>query len=548
MQPPSTAAAANQTGSPAERLHPASPVGSTIGPSIPAASMPLLTAGHAWPRAELTSARPTFDVPWSALQSPPHGSAPAGRAKAEPWELRRATCRAGACRRPPRGAYTWMWGDPSGWAEGRRSFIAVCFRHLVAGAGRQHPLESRCVVIGRWRSAVSGSGRDPGRLAQESRSNNFPAVTRSEPRDCCIKASWEFAARDPCLPPATSGPASRSVRCGQGNWPAPAGGTSVPSAALSGARTPAARPHLICNAAAHFPGTADSHRCPLRPPRCWPWAPGAQGLWHLEGSMQALTKRPGARGSTAAAGSRARHESAAAAKQFPAGTSRARSGAGRSTGCRDLICTAPPAGPGALLGRPCRGVHDGAGFSDPSGALVLYRPRSPAAPFRGLSAHLQWTHRAAHVCVHSRRDGRAPAGRPTVIAMCLQTPAAPGDVTKAPPIRPATEALAEIQRAGQHPSACGRTLPPHRAGHRRGLLPNWQQERPLARRRLAKTPVPLRPLRLPASPPAGFWLCGDGKSTPGEGNRQAEPLRAEGPAATAARAGLTWRGLIAAGP
>jgi len=138
---------------------------------------------------------------------------------------------------------------------------------------------------------------------------------------------------------------------------------------------------------------------------------------------------------------------------------------GVPTGCRDLICTAPPQALPALPGGGPRrrGTSDAAGVSAISapGSLRRVRPRAPSP--RLSRPPPVGRHRAGLHCLWSMQagegDGRAPAGEATVIASVFNTGPALVSMVRAHLSGPAKqEALGRDPRRGwANSSGCGRS-------------------------------------------------------------------------------------------
>mgnify|MGYP003339168093 FL=1 len=155
------------------------------------------------------------------------------------------------------------------------------------------------------------------------------------------------------------------------------------------------------------------------------------GLWHLQGSMQALCTAL-ERALAAAGGQlRLRHRVQRLRRQGGGWLVQGSGPAQRPFALQadQLVCSLPPQLlPELLEDPPPPGYSQRLGsFPDPSGALVLYgaveRDRLP--PGLGLHAQLEWQRPGSlFVSLSAEGDGRAPAGQATVIASVF-TPARP---------------------------------------------------------------------------------------------------------------------------
>ena len=320
---------------------------------------------------------------------------------------------------------------------------ARLFQHLGVPLPAATPLDPACVVDLGDGSPPVHLWREPGRW-QEERRRQFPGSERFwQLCQWLHQANWAFASRDPVLPPrngwdlaqllAALGPAN--LAC------APlAAATVADLQTLSGcggdqrlrrfldlqlrlySQEPADRTAALYGATVLAMGQA-----PL-------------GLWHLQGSMQelsrALEQALSAAGGRLLLGHRVQRLSRRGsgdwlvegeARGAGTGGSQTDGAAGFRLEARDLVLAIPPQSLPALLGDglPAAYRRRLEALPDPSGALVLYgaverHQLPPAVP-----AHLQFSWAdpgALFVSISREGDGRAPAGEATVIASVF-TPA-----------------------------------------------------------------------------------------------------------------------------
>jgi len=427
-----------------------------------------------------------------------------------------------------RGAYTFDVGATQVAGLEPGGIHSRLFRHLGLPAPAATPLDPGCVVdLGDGEPPIR-LWRDPGRWQQE-RQQHFPG---SDPFwnlcDWLHQASWGFAGRDPVLPPRNLwdlGQLIGSLRPGNLASGLLVGASVADLLQLSGcADNQRLRRFLDLQLRLYSQEPAD-RTAALYGATVLAMAQEPQGLWHLEGSMQALSSAL-EQGLTAAGGSlRLRHRVSRLRPEQVSGWNIQGQGPGGrpfQLGCRDLICTAPPQALPALLGEalPAGYQRRLQGFSDPSGALVLYAAVARSALPAGCPAHLQLDGTepgSLFVSISREGDGRAPAGEATVIASVF-TPARPWFDGDEPTYQARKqEALAEIQ------AGLGQLL---------GLRPEHYRHSELATPRgfahwtgrpfgfvggLGQRPSRFGPFGLASRTPLpGFWLCGDGIH-PGEG-------------------------------
>jgi C-3',4' desaturase CrtD len=313
------------------------------------------------------------------------------------------------------------------------------FDHLGIDSPRASPLDPGCVVdLGDGEPPVR-IWRDPERWREE-RARQFPG---SEPFwslcSAIHHANWDFAARNPVLPPRSAWDLGQLLAALR------------PANLASGLLTGASMVDLLClSGGGRGSGAARLRRFLDLQLKLYSQEPADRtaalygctvlamvqeplGLWHLHGSMQELSTtleqalaRHGGR-------LRLRHrletlERIAAEPQGQQGRWRLRGQVGRQGGTRvfqleasEVVVTLPPQTLPELLGeelpvgyrRRLEALHE------PSGALVFYgavdRHRLPD----DCPPHLQleWSDPGSlFVSVSQEGDGRAPAGQATVIA------------------------------------------------------------------------------------------------------------------------------------
>ncbi|MEB3172211.1 MAG: C-3',4' desaturase CrtD [Synechococcaceae cyanobacterium] len=407
---------------------------------------------------------------------------------------------------------------------------ARLFRHLGVAAPDAEPLDPGCVVdLADGRPPVR-IRRDPAAWRRE-RQGQFPG---SEPFwrlcDAIHQANWRFAARDPVLPPRSLWDLGQLL------------GAVGPGTVLSAPLTLATVADLL-----RLSGCGDQPR--LRrfldlQLRLYSQEPADRtaalygatvlamvqeplGLWHLQGSMLALSDA--LEGALAAAGGqlRLRH---CLQRLTPPGQrgglweleGTAANGTPFRRRAHDVVLSVPPQGLPALLGEALPPSYRQRldALPEPSGALVFYG----AVERRWLPAdcpgHLQRDHSdpgPLFVSVSREGDGRAPTGEATVIASVF-TPARPWFALEPAAYAAAKgEAMAGIQRGLEE------LLGVPAGGWRHGELAT---PRGFARWTgrpwgyvggLGQHPSCFGPFGLASRTPLpGLWLCGD-SIHPGEG-------------------------------
>ncbi|MCP9887922.1 C-3',4' desaturase CrtD [Cyanobium sp. ATX 6A2] len=406
---------------------------------------------------------------------------------------------------------------------------ARLFRHLGVALPSATPLDPACVVHLDDGSEPVHLWRDPRRW-QEERQKHFPG---SEPfwRLCAAlhRANWHFAAGDPVLPPRTPWDLARTLRA--------LGPANLASGVLAAA-TVADLLHL-CGCAGDrrlrrfldlqlrlYSQEPADRTAALYGATVLAVAQEPLGLWHLHGSMQALSDQLEVALEQAGGRLRLRHR-LTGLRRIASGLWELAVNSDRNRPpsrliARDVVLAIPPQSLPELLGEA---LPEGyrrrlQGLGDPSGALVLYGavPR-PALP-DSVPTHLQFdgtSPGSLFVSVSQEGDGRAPAGQATVIASVF-TPARPWFAHE-PSAYDA--AKAEARRSIQAGLERGLGLPPEAWLHAELATPRgfarWTS-RPFGFvGGLGQRPRCFGPFGLASRTPlAGLWLCGDA-IYPGEG-------------------------------
>lgn len=416
---------------------------------------------------------------------------------------------------------------------------ARLFRHLGVEPPAAVPLDPGCVVdLADGREPVS-IWRDPQRWRQE-RLRQFPGSERFWALcDALHRSNWAFASRDPVLPPRSWWDLAQLL------------GALGAGTLASGLLTTATIADLL-----RLTGCAADRR--LRrfldlQLRLYSQEPADRtaalygatvlamvqeplGLWHLEGSMQALSEALESALNRHGGRLRLRHRvERLQPPEQPGGDWRVRGrrgggppGDSRRPGeafhlsAPEVVVSLPPQTLPALLGEALPGGYRRrlAALSEPSGALVFYgaveRDRLPP----GCPSHLQLEAPdpgSLFVSVSQEGDGRAPAGRATVIASVF-TPARPwfaGDETDYQARK--QEAMAAIQQGLERLLGVGPGDWLHgELATPRGFA-GWTGRPWGYVGGLGQQPSRFGPFGLASrSPLAGLWLCGDAIH-PGEG-------------------------------
>ncbi|MEI6031111.1 MAG: C-3',4' desaturase CrtD [Synechococcaceae cyanobacterium ELA739] len=402
------------------------------------------------------------------------------------------------------------------------------FRHLNVAPPAAEPLDPGCVVdLGDGQPPVR-IGRDPERWRQE-RQRQFPGSERFWGLcEAIHQANWPFAARDPVLPPRSWWDLGQLL------------GALGPGNLLSGLLTTASIADLQtwtgCGGDQRLRRFLDlqlklysqepaGRTAALYGATVLSMVQEPLGLWHLQGSMQALASALEQGLSQAGGQLRLRHR-VTRIETSPEGGWQlhgdAPSGNGFVVEAGDVVITLPPQSLPALLGGqlPSGYRRRLEQLPEPCGALVFYgaieRSRLPA---KGPS-HLQldWDQPGPlFVSISQEDDGRAPAWQATVIASVF---------TAARPWFEGDEASYQARKQGAM------------AGMEAGLAQLLQLDSPAWLHRELATPRgfagwtgrpwgwvgglgqhPLRfgPFGLASRTPIpGLWLCGD-SIHPGEG-------------------------------
>ena len=407
------------------------------------------------------------------------------------------------------------------------------FRHLGVAAPPATPLDPGCVVDLADGQAPVRLHRDPEAWRAE-RERQFPGSGRFWELCAAIhRASWAFAGRDPVLPPRSLWDLGQLLAALRPTSLASGLLTTATIADLQrlcgctggpvGARL---RRFLDLQLRLYSQEPAD-RTAALYGATVLQMAQEPLGLWHLEGSMQALSTALEQALSQAGGLLRRRHRLERLHPPEQPGNPWRLEGQAAPGGrfllrAREVVLTLPPQCLPALLGDalPAGYRRRLEGLSDPSGALVFYgavdRRELPA----DVAPHLQrdWDDPGPlFVSVSREGDGRAPAGQATVIASVFTAARAWFGLEKA--------VYQERKRAAE-------------AGIRRGLerllgvKPNDWSHGELATPRgferwtgrpfgfvggLGQALGSFGPFGLASRTPlAGLWLCGD-SIHPGEG-------------------------------
>ncbi|MFM7265701.1 MAG: C-3',4' desaturase CrtD, partial [Cyanobium sp.] len=336
---------------------------------------------------------------------------------------------------------------------------ARLFRHLGVAAPVAEPLDPGCVVDLADGQPPVRIRRDPAAWREE-RQRQFPG---SEPFwrlcDAIHQANWRFAARDPVLPPRSLWDLGQLLGA-VGPGTALSAPLSLATVAdllrLSGCGDqPRLRRFLDLQLRLYSQEPAD-RTAALYGATVLAMVQEPLGLWHLQGSMQALSD-PLA-GALAAAGGqlRLRHRLGRLLPPGRRGEVWALEGTAANGGsfrrqARDVVLSLPPQGLPALLGEALpRGYRQRlAALPEPSGALVFYAAVERHLLPADCPGHLQLDHSdpgSLFVSVSREGDGRAPAGEATVIASVF-TAASPWFALEPAAYAAAKgEAMAGIQR------------------------------------------------------------------------------------------------------
>lgn len=431
-----------------------------------------------------------------------------------------------------RGPYTFDVGATQVAGLEQGGIHERLFRHLGVEPPAASPLDPGCSVLLAGETTPIQLWRDPPRWVQE-RKRQFPGSERFW-RLCGAlhEANWAFNQRDPILPPRSLwdlGTVLGALGPAQLASGLLAGASVLDLLWLTGCSSdPRLRRFLDLQLRLYSQEPAE-RTAALYGATVLSMAQEPLGLWHLHGSMQALSAAL-ERGLAQAGGSlklghrvqRLRPPGHGSEPRVWVVEGQARSGRPFQKAARDLICTAPVQALPELLAEalPQGFRRRLAGFDNPSGALVFYgaieRRLLPAE--HPLHLQLDWTDPGSlFVSISAEGDGRAPAGQATVIASVFS------------PARPWFEleetAYQERKRSAQQGIEAGLiqllTLPPAPFLHGELATPrgffHWTG-RPFGFvGGLGQAPNRFGPFGLASrSPMEGLWLCGD-SIFPGEG-------------------------------
>jgi C-3',4' desaturase CrtD len=398
------------------------------------------------------------------------------------------------------------------------------FRLPLPGAT---PLDPGCSVWLAGETAPIQLWRDPQRWAVERR-RQFPGSGRFWALCAQLhRSSWAFAGRDPVLPPRTPWDWRQLLAA------------LDPGVMASGLFTAATVADLLalCGCA----GDGRLRRFLDLQLRLYSQEPAAGtaalygatvlamaqeplGLWHLQGSMQALSAALEQALAQAGGQLRLRHRVQRLRRQGGGWLVEGSAPAQRPFSLRadQLVCSLPPQLLPELLAEPLpRGYGQRLqAFPDPSGALVLYgaveRERLPHG--LGLHAQLEWGDPGSlFVSLSAEGDGRAPAGEATVIASVF-TPARPWfGLEESAYQRRKRQALAGMQAGLQQLLGLSPTAYRHvELATPRGFA-GWTGRPYGFVGGLGQHPSRFGPFGLASRTPLpGLWLCGDAIH-PGEG-------------------------------
>ncbi|SBO43541.1 C-3',4' desaturase CrtD [Cyanobium sp. NIES-981] len=403
--------------------------------------------------------------------------------------------------------------------------------HLGLPIPAASPLDPACVVDLADGSPPVRLWRDPARWHEE-RERQFPG-SGAFWRLCAAlhQANWEFAARDPVLPPRNLWDLRRLLGALR---PANLASGLLASASidqvlqLCGCGGDGRLRHFLDLQLRLYSQEPAERTAALYGATVLAMAQAPLGLWHLQGSMQVLSTALEAALARAGGQLRLRHRVVQLQRRNHGWAVRARAPgrdgpAERCWEAADVVLAIPPqslpdlVGPAGLPAAYHRRLTR---LPDPSGALVLYAAVERAALPADCPSHLQiaWDAPGSLFLSVSRPgDGRAPEGEATLIASVFTearpwfalTPAAYG-AAKA-------RAMAGIRRGVEHhlglPSSAWRHL---ELATPRGFA-RWTG-RPFGFvGGLGQRPSSFGPFGLASRTPLeGLWLCGDA-IYPGEG-------------------------------
>ncbi len=303
---------------------------------------------------------------------------------------------------------------------------ARLFAHLQVPPPRATPLDPACVVDLQDGQAPVRLWRDPLRW-QEERRRQFPGSEAFWALCAWLHAAnWGFAQRDPVLPPRSLWDlgqlcaALRPANLAAGLLTTATVADLLALCGCGGNRR--LRRYLDLQLKLYSQEPAD-RTAALYGATALAVAQEPQGLWHLDGSMQELSRALEQGLHQSGGHLRLRHR---VRRLRPRGEGWSVEGEGPGGQPfhwegRAVVCTLPPQALPTLLGEalPAGYAHRLEGLAEPSGALVFYgavpRKRLPDST----PSHLQRDGTAAgplFVSVSEEGDGRAPRGAATVIA------------------------------------------------------------------------------------------------------------------------------------
>jgi C-3',4' desaturase CrtD len=428
-----------------------------------------------------------------------------------------------------RGPYTFDVGatQVAGFEPGGSH--ARLFQHLGVPLPAATPLDPGCVVDLGDGSPPVQLWRDPARWRQE-RQRQFPGSERFWQLCAWLhRANWGFAGKDPVLPPRNGWDLAQLLRA--------LGPANLLSAPLAGATVADLQWLCGCGGDQRLRRFLDlqlrlysqepAHRtAALYGATVLAMAQEPLGLWHLEGSMQALSAALEKALRAAGGELRVRHRVTALRRDADGGWQvHGERDGGRVHFClaaSELVLAIPPQLLPDLLAAELPAAYRDRlqALPDPAGALVFYgavdRSQLPTA----IPGHLQFTWDdpgSLFVSVSREGDGRAPAGQATVIASVF-TAARPWFATEPEAYQTAKLGAQQgIQRGLQH----GLGLDPRAWLHQELATPRgfarWTGRPYGFVGGLGQRPDLFGPFGLASrSPVAGLWLCGDA-IYPGEG-------------------------------
>jgi C-3',4' desaturase CrtD len=404
------------------------------------------------------------------------------------------------------------------------------FRHFGVAAPAADPLDPGCVVdLADGRPPVR-IRRDPGAWRRE-RECQFPGSQRFWAL-CTVlhRANWRFASHDPVLPPRSAWDLAQLLGA--------VGADTLLSAPLAAATVadllqlsgcggmPRLRRFLDLQLRLYSQEPTD-RTAALYGATVLAMVQEPLGLWHLHGSMQALSE--GLERALAEAGGRLRLRHRLERLEPPVRSGGSWALVGHGPGgtpfrrqARDVVLALPPQCLPALLGDalPPGYRRRLAALPEPSGALVFYGAvdRQQLPPDCPGHLQLDWTDPGSlFVSVSREGDGRAPQGQATVIASVF-TAARPWFALDAAAYAKAKgAAMGGIQAGLDHLLGVpadgwlhGELATPRGFARWTGRPWGWVGG-------LGQHPSGFGPFGLASrSPLAGLWLCGDA-IYPGEG-------------------------------